>query len=355
MYSISQAGYIPHYNSTGAPGSNASLPAAVRPETTRLLASAPGAHLGQGEQGVQVPLPGRNANRDDLIWHMNQLKLLAPHNQRVDQRQRQATAAYEALSHLERSRNHIASRLQSLNSSLADALGSRQDARGHYISQLNAVQSQISEQDLRLNMAVRDLRHRPITRGDKEPYLELERQHPDLFASDTVKRVAENAAPIKGIVDVDMDEYAVINAADMALGFRGLGTKGLGPCVAITAQGKDAYGRPVLGMTHFSGIATASDAFAELDMLLREKGAQGRLSFTLAGGMIMPHDPDDEESESGSLENETALLGMRAKYNITGARLHVCEGEQNPITGEDQMSNTVSVPGQTYFRYADLY
>lgn len=213
MYSISQAGYTPHYNSTGDPGSNASLPAAVRPETTRLLANAPGAHLGQGEQGVQVPLPGRNANRDDLILHMNQQKLLAPDNQRVDQRQHQATAAYRSLSHLERSGNHIASRLQSLNTSLADALGSRQDARDHYNSQLNAVQSQISEQDLLLNMAVRDLRHRPITRDDKGPYLELERQHRDLFVSDTVKRVAENAAPIKGIVDVDMDEYAVINAA----------------------------------------------------------------------------------------------------------------------------------------------
>jgi hypothetical protein len=110
-------------------------------------------------------------------------------------------------------------------------------------------------------------------------------------------------------------------------------------------------------MTHFSGNETASDAFAQLDMLMREKGAQGQLNFTLAGGMIIPHGPDedDDESESGSLENETALLGMRAKYNITGARLHVCEGEQNPITGEDLMSNTVSVPGQTYFRYADLY
>lgn len=102
-------------------------------------------------------------------------------------------------------------------------------------------------------------------------------------------------------------------------------------------------------------METASDAFAELDMLLRKKGAQGRLDFTLVGGIIMPHNPDDEESDPGSLDNETALLGMRAEYNIIGARLHVCEGEQNPITGEDQMSNTVSVPGQTYFRYADLY
>jgi hypothetical protein len=186
---------------------------------------AAGSHLGQGAQGVQLPLPEGNAHRDKLLWHMNQQKLLAPHNERVDQRQRQAHAAYQALNHLERSRTRIANSLRPLNSSLADALGSRQDERDYCISALNALELQISEQYLRLNMAVRDLRHRPITPNDKEPYLQLERQHRDLFTSDTVRQVAENAAPLKGIMDVDMDEYAVINALDMAHGIRGLGTR----------------------------------------------------------------------------------------------------------------------------------
>ncbi len=313
-----------------------------------------------GPQGLSVPLPGENPSHDDLLWNISQQSALAPHDGRINSRMQQATGAYDMLKDLEHSRAQIVATLRPLNSSLVDAFGSQSSRRNEYSHRLTQIDSQIREMELRLNMSVRGLRYRPINDADRAPYLALEHQHRDLFRSNNVRQVPEDAPMLKGIVDVDMDEYVAINADDMASGIQGIGTKGLGPCVAVSAEGKDMRGRPVLGMTHFSGIETATDTFAELDELMRSKGALGRVDFRLAGGMMMPKgsglsEEEEEEEESGSLDNETNLLAMRHSYNIIGAKLHVCEGEQNPLTGEDLMTNAVLIPGRMFFRRNDLY
>lgn len=58
---------------------------------------------------------------------------------------------------------------------------------------------------------------------------------------------------------------------------------------------------------------------------------------------------------SGSLQNETNLLALRAKLHISGVRMHFSGGDQDPVTGDDIASNVVSVPGRTFIRSADLY
>ncbi|KPC30060.1 Type III effector HopK1 [Pseudomonas syringae pv. cilantro] len=193
----------------------------------------------------------------------------------------------------------------------------------------------------------RELSHRPVNDQDRAPFRALERLHAELFRGGPIEFVPKGSNVLASNVrDVDMDEFDVINSKD---GCQGIGTTGLGPCIAVCARGMDREGLPVLGVYHHSGIGSPEDTMATLDQAMREKGAL-QIKYSLVGGMIMP-----KEEEAGSYDDEQSFLALKGSYSIEGARLHVSEGEEDVHTGEDNSVNVLLMPDRVLYGRDTLY
>lgn len=187
----------------------------------------------------------------------------------------------------------------------------------------------------------------PITDADRQPYLDLELEHNDLFNDNYIINVPESEIlTLNNVIDVDMAEMRVINNSQTGMY---LGTIGLGPCIAIGGIGYTPDNQTILGLTHFTGIEEPDVVMSDLDDAMREAGA-GHIGYIMVGGNITPGGED-----SGSLASERSLLSLRVTYNILSVRLHTSEGELDPITGESSAVDAVLTPTHMLFRKAALY
>lgn len=187
----------------------------------------------------------------------------------------------------------------------------------------------------------------PITDADRQPYLELEKEHNDLFNDKYIFNVPESETlTLNNVIDIDMDEMQVINHSQTGML---LGTTGLGPCIAIGGIGYTPDNQTILGLTHFTGIEEPDVVMSDLDDAMREAGAR-HIGYIMVGGNISPGG-----EESGSLVSERKLLSLRDTYKILGVRLHTSEGELDPITGESTAVDAVLTPTHMLFRKAALY
>jgi len=186
-----------------------------------------------------------------------------------------------------------------------------------------------------------------ITDADRQPYLDLELEHNDLFNDNYIINVSESEImTLNNVIDVDMDEMRVINTSQTGMY---LGTTGLGPCIAIGGIGHTADNQTILGLVHFTGIAEPDDVMNDLDEDMREAGAV-HIGYIMVGGNISPGGED-----SGSLGSERSLLSLRDMYNFLSVRLHTSEGELDPITGESTAVDAVLTSTHMLYRKTALY
>lgn len=187
----------------------------------------------------------------------------------------------------------------------------------------------------------------PVTEADRQPYLELELEHNDLFNDNYIINVPESEdLTLKNVIDVDLDEMRVINASQTGMY---LGTMGLGPCIAIGGIGHTQDKEIILGLMHFTGMAEPDVVMRVLDDAMREEGAE-HTGYIMVGGNIAPGGEDN-----GSLIAERSLLSLRDTYDIRSVRLHTSEGELDPLTGESTAVDAVLTTTHMLFRKAALY
>uniref|UniRef100_UPI001EDB6CCB PAAR domain-containing protein n=1 Tax=Buttiauxella sp. S19-1 TaxID=941430 RepID=UPI001EDB6CCB len=168
-----------------------------------------------------------------------------------------------------------------------------------------------------------------ITDADREPYRALEREYASLFEDRHIQQLPENEDVVfDDVEDVDMDETKIIT--NISGRHKSLGTRGLGPCIAVCAYGWTLNNSQILGLSHYSGLAEPEDMLDNIDSDMRAAGAT-RTEYYLIGGMIMPGG-----RESGSLQTEEGLLSLRDQYNIKGVRLHLSEGTEDESEDESE-------------------
>ncbi|WP_226857736.1 RHS repeat-associated core domain-containing protein, partial [Enterobacter cloacae complex sp. P31C] len=187
----------------------------------------------------------------------------------------------------------------------------------------------------------------PVTEADRQPYLDLELEHNDLFNDNYIINVPESEdLTLKNVIDVDLDEMRVINASQTGMF---LGTIGLGPCIAIGGIGHTQDNQIILGLVHFTGLEEPEEVMSALDDEMREEGAE-HIKYIMVGGNIASGGEDN-----GSLGAERSLLSLRETYDIRSVRLHTSEGELDPITGESTAVDAVLTTTHMLFRKAALY
>jgi hypothetical protein len=130
------------------------------------------------------------------------------------------------------------------------------------------------------------------------------------------------------VVDVDMGELRVIEGKGAIIG-----TKGLAPCVAICARGKNNKGEPVLGIYHYSGQNLSEEQEtpqSALDRVISEVCKKSVIApeIWLVGGTktAAPVDEDDDVTAmSGTLKRSEDFVENYQQRNIKGIRLNVSE------------------------------
>jgi hypothetical protein len=159
---------------------------------------------------------------------------------------------------------------------------------------------------------------------EKIPYLELNREANRLPRTHEIQFVFPPLPINESTHMVEMDEYAVTVVHPQLSRWRSIATHGVGGCVAIAARGRTSMGQPVIGLAHWSGaFTTANEALSDLTNEMRHRGATSTETF-LVGGFKAP-----ESAESGSLDNQRALMASRSNpaFGIVGAKLNVSELE----------------------------
>lgn len=231
--------------------------------------------------------------------------------------------------------------------SMGPAAQSARASRQEIGQQLQIISQQLKAEMINFQVAFANLSHRPVNDQDRAPFRELERLHAELFSGGPIEYVPEGRnVLVPNVRDVDIDEFDVINSKD---GCQGIGTSGLGPCIAVCARGMDKEGLPVLGVYHHSGLGSPEETMSTLDKAMRDKGAL-HIKYSLVGGRIMP-----KEEEAGSYADEQSFLELKGSYPVEGARLHVSEGEEDAHTGEDNSVNVVLMPNRILYGRDTLY
>lgn len=176
---------------------------------------------------------------------------------------------------------------------------------------------------------------------------ELEDKYLKLFICNDIEYIEEIDKPLDKIKDVGQGYHYVIKIKDGL--YTGLGTYGLGPCIAFAARGNDRDGNVILGLTHYDGTTDPEDALRTLAILMKENGAQEDFTIALVGGMhnITQNWPHDTCS---TLMNEEKLLSLAEKYHITAVRLHpsYCMGTTEPC-------DAVILQDKIVFSFKTLY
>jgi hypothetical protein len=130
------------------------------------------------------------------------------------------------------------------------------------------------------------------------------------------------------VVDVGMGELRVIEGKGAIIG-----TKGLAPCVAICARGKNNNGEPVLGIYHYSGSSNSGEVETPrlaLDRVISEvrKKSVTVPEIWLVGGTktAAPVDGDDDFTAlGGTLKRSEDFVETHKQDNIKGIRLNISE------------------------------
>ena len=165
--------------------------------------------------------------------------------------------------------------------------------------------------------------------GHRAAYEAMEREHWDLFTSQSVAQVPGPHAiwpPVASTLDVDMDECLVINPTQG--GHDSIGTIGIASCFAMCAHGMNDRGEAVLGLLHHSGVdanlrPVPPRAGLELLRDAMDRAGAGNVSMYVVGGV------ESSRASISTLNDERALLGMRHEFNIRGVRLHVNSESSN--------------------------
>lgn len=303
---------------------------------------------------VNVQHPAKGAAPGALIWYLRQqmganqaAAQSLPHDHPLKQQLEEKSEKYRQRLSASMAVQQQVQRLLRLQSQWGLQLNQPGASHQEIGQQLQIIDQQLKAEMINFQVAFADLSHRPVNDQDRAPFRELERLHAELFRGGPIECVPQGSNVVfSNVRDVDMDEFDVINSKD---GCQGIGTSGLGPCIAVCARGIDKEGLAVLGVYHHSGIGSPEETMATLDQAMRDKGAL-HIKYSLVGGMIMP-----KEEEAGSYADEQSFLAMKGSYPIEGARLHVSEGEEDAHTGEDNSVNVVLMPNRVLYCRDTLY
>lgn len=138
--------------------------------------------------------------------------------------------------------------------------------------------------------------------------------------------------------DVGMDEY-VVQVGDQGR----IGTKGLGPCIALCMKGKDAEETPVLGLFHASPATPIKSALDCLKVKMVEEGCEPNTIEASAVGGFEPN-----ESGPGTIEAEEDVMKLSKEYNVKGTLF-------NLVKGEEESLSVVVTPKDIYVSKKELY
>jgi hypothetical protein len=303
---------------------------------------------------VNVQHPAKGAAPGALMWYLHQqmrvnqaaaqsLRHDHPLKQQLEEKSEVYRQRFSATASVQQKIQRLL-RLQSQSGTQLNQPGASRQGIGQ---QLQIIDQQLKAETINFQVAFANLSHRPVNDQDRAPFRELELLHAELFRGGPIECVPEGSnVSVSNVRDVDMDEFDVINSKD---GCQGIGTSGLGPCIAVCARGMDKEGLPVLGIYHHSGMGSPEETMATLDQAMRDKGAL-HIKYSLVGGRIMP-----KEEEAGSYADEQSFLALKGSYSIEGARLHVSEGEEDAHTGEDNSVNVLLMPNRVLYGRDTLY
>lgn len=194
-----------------------------------------------------------------------------------------------------------------------------------------------------------------FSRAELAPFLALENQYADLFASHSVVELENaqsrnlNGAPFSArhTLDVDLDECRAINLNHD--GFDSIGTEGLTTCIGIAARGQNTQGETILSLYHYSGNSneTAVQALDKTRQAALNKGGKAEtIEMFLVGGMT------SKDQSLNTLERERNLLRLHQAYNIRGAKLHTNRG----LNMHDyEQTSMVVTANQVYYSKDELY
>ncbi|WP_147437142.1 XopAK family type III secretion system effector [Brenneria alni] len=170
------------------------------------------------------------------------------------------------------------------------------------------------------------------------PYRILEQTYRSLFNAGGIEATNRTSVPNSGrVLDVDMDECMATTTQH----YNSIGTKALGPCVAICGRSKNESGNMVMGIYHYSGLEDANEAIDHLINSIKKMGGKTNIDIQLVGGCAL------EDEDESSLVTEQNLLSLSNEYNISAVRLHVSQGAD-----EDDCThyvNLIMTPEKTYY------
>lgn len=139
-------------------------------------------------------------------------------------------------------------------------------------------------------------------------FAELKAEFRGLFTRDCFEEVDEKFPAL--VPNVAQDRFLIVDSGECPA----LGTKSLGPCVAICGRAKDAYGKVFLGVGH-NAIQDPQCALECMVEAFKEKGcAQGDVEFYLIGGWLQ---------NDYHLDTQEQYLALAKAFNIKGVAFNL--------------------------------
>lgn len=163
-----------------------------------------------------------------------------------------------------------------------------------------------------------------VSNIEKE-YAQLEEKYNHLMEGIFVKSkkrtyIQPANQPIRGVQDVGMDCFKLIDATHGTLG-----TSGVASCFCLCAVGKTHTLRTKLGLLHMSSLIEPKEGLKFLKSKMIKSGCiKKELKLYIIGGQV--NDPTDPDA--GTLETAKALLKRAKKYNVMEVRVNRSAPEQ---------------------------
>jgi len=145
-------------------------------------------------------------------------------------------------------------------------------------------------------------------------------KHPAASSDAHLRKVTQPITGFGLIPDIAMDHFHVRKGRP---GQRiAIGTRGIGPCVALCARATTALGEPVVGLGHLSSMADPKEALRSMVEAMQAQGAVD-IKFHVVGGVLM-RDP-----KQNLLAHVEKLLDAASemRLDIVSAKLGTSESD----------------------------